>query len=37
LEGGERTVALLNAMRSVEQGPSLFGITSHLLMVAVVK
>jgi hypothetical protein len=37
LEGDERTVALLDALRSVEQEPSLFGITSHLLTVAVVK
>jgi hypothetical protein len=28
---------LLDALRSVEQEPSLFGITSHLLTVAVVK
>ncbi|GIM96867.1 methyltransferase [Paractinoplanes toevensis] len=37
LEGDDRTVALLDALRSVEQEPSLFGITSHLLTVAVVK
>lgn len=37
LESGERTAALLEALRSVEQEPSLFGITSHLLTVAVVE
>ena len=37
LEGNDRTVALLDALRLVEQEPSLFGITSHLLTVAVVK
>jgi SAM-dependent methyltransferase len=37
LEGDERTVALLEALRSVEQEPSLFGISSHLLTVAVVR
>jgi hypothetical protein len=34
LEDNERTVSLLDALRSVEQEPSLFGITSHLLTVA---
>lgn len=37
LEGDERTAGLLDALRSVEQEPSLFGITSHLLTAAVVK
>jgi SAM-dependent methyltransferase len=37
LEGDERTVALLEALRSVEQEPSLFGISSHLLTVATVE
>lgn len=37
LEGGERTAVLLEALRSVEQEPTLFGITSHLLTSAVVK
>jgi SAM-dependent methyltransferase len=37
LEGDERTAALLEALRSVEQEPSLFGITAHLLTVAVVE
>lgn len=37
LEGDERTAALLEALRSVEQEPSLFGITSHLLTVAVAE
>jgi len=36
LEGDERTAALLEALRSVEQEPSLFGISSHLLTVSVV-
>ncbi|MEU4245553.1 methyltransferase domain-containing protein [Actinoplanes sp. NPDC026619] len=36
LDGGERTVALLEALRTVEREPSLFGISSHLLTVAVV-
>jgi SAM-dependent methyltransferase len=37
LDGGERTAVLLDALRSVEQEPSLFGISSHMLTVAVVK
>jgi len=37
LEGDDRTAALLDALRSVEQEPSLFGISSHLLTVAVVQ
>jgi SAM-dependent methyltransferase len=37
LEGDESTTALLEALRSVEQEPSLFGITSHLLTVAVAE
>lgn len=37
LEGDERTAGLLEALRLVEQEPSLFGITSHLLTVAVVE
>ncbi|MBO3741253.1 class I SAM-dependent methyltransferase [Actinoplanes flavus] len=37
LEGDERTAALLDALRSVEQEPSLFGISSHLLTVSVVR
>jgi SAM-dependent methyltransferase len=37
LEGDERTVALLDALRSVEREPSLFGISSHLLTVATVR
>jgi SAM-dependent methyltransferase len=36
LDGDERTAVLLEALRSVEQEPSLFGISSHLLTVAVV-
>ena len=36
LDGDERTTALLEALRSVEREPSLFGISSHLLTVAVV-
>lgn len=36
LEGDERTAALLEALRSVEQERSLFGISSHLLTVATV-
>ena len=37
LDGGERTAGLLDALRSVEQEPSLFGISSHLLTAATVK
>jgi len=37
LDGDERTIALLEALRSVEQEYSLFGISSHLLTVAVVE
>lgn len=37
LDGDERTVALLEALRCLEQEPSLFGITSHLLTSAIVK
>ncbi|GIE35773.1 methyltransferase [Actinoplanes italicus] len=37
LDGDERTAGLLEALRAVEQEPSLFGITSHLLTAAVVK
>ena len=37
LEGDERTAALLEALRSVEREPSLFGISSHLLTVATVE
>ena len=37
LDGGERSAVLLDALRSVEQEPSLFGISSHMLTVAVVK
>jgi SAM-dependent methyltransferase len=37
LDGDERTVALLDALRSVEQEESLFGISSHLLTAAVVR
>jgi SAM-dependent methyltransferase len=37
LDDAERTAALLDALRSVEQEPSLFGISSHLLTVAVVE
>jgi SAM-dependent methyltransferase len=37
LEGDERTTTLLDALRSVEQEPSMFGISSHLLTVAVVE
>lgn len=37
LEGDERTATLLEALRSVEQEPSLFGISSHLLTVATVE
>jgi hypothetical protein len=36
LDGDDRTAALLEALSSVEQEPSLFGISSHLLTVAVV-
>jgi SAM-dependent methyltransferase len=36
LDGDGRTVALLEALRSVEREPTLFGISSHLLTVAVV-
>jgi SAM-dependent methyltransferase len=36
LEGDERTTTLLEALRSVEQEPSLFGVSSHLLTVATV-
>ncbi|MBB2947870.1 SAM-dependent methyltransferase [Actinoplanes lutulentus] len=35
LEGDERTQALLEALRSVEEEPAMFGISSHLLTVAV--
>jgi hypothetical protein len=35
LDGDDRTAGLLEALRSVEQEPSLFGISSHLLTVAV--
>src|SRR4029453_18051756 len=37
LDGGKRTAVLLDALRSVEQEPSLFGVSSHMLTVAVVK
>ena len=37
LDGDERTSALLDALRCVEQEPSMFGISSHLLTVAVVE
>lgn len=37
LDGDERTAGLLEALRSVEQEPSLFGISSHLLTTAAVK
>ncbi|MEU8238899.1 methyltransferase domain-containing protein [Actinoplanes missouriensis] len=37
LEGDDRTVALLDALRSVEREASMFGISSHLLTVAVVR
>lgn len=36
LDGDERTTGLLEALRSVEREPSLFGISSHLLTVGVV-
>lgn len=36
LDGDDRTATLLDALRSVEQEPTLFGISSHLLTVAVV-
>jgi SAM-dependent methyltransferase len=36
LDGDERTAALLEALRGVEQEASLFGISSHLLTVATV-
>jgi SAM-dependent methyltransferase len=36
LDGDDRTTALLDALRSVEREQSLFGISSHLLTVAVV-
>ncbi|SDT65066.1 class I SAM-dependent methyltransferase [Actinoplanes derwentensis] len=36
LEDDDRTTALLEALRATEQEPSLFGISSHLLTVAVV-
>ena len=34
LDGGDRTQALLDGLRSVEQEPTLMGISSHLLTVA---
>jgi SAM-dependent methyltransferase len=34
LEGGDRTEVLLDALRSVEQEPTLMGISAHLLTVA---
>lgn len=37
LDSAERTATLLDALRSVEQEPSLFGISSHLLTVAIVE
>jgi len=37
LDGDERTAALLEALRSVEREESLFGISSHLLTMAVVE
>jgi SAM-dependent methyltransferase len=37
LEGDERTAALLEALRSVEREHSLFGVSSHLLTMAVVE
>lgn len=37
LDGDDRTAALLDALRSVEQEPSMFGISSHLLTAAVVN
>ncbi|BBH69253.1 methyltransferase [Actinoplanes sp. OR16] len=37
LDGDARTSALLDGLRATEQDPSLFGISSHLLTVAVVQ
>jgi hypothetical protein len=36
LDGDERVATLLEALRSIENEPSLFGASSHLLTVAVV-
>ncbi|MEU4689678.1 class I SAM-dependent methyltransferase [Actinoplanes sp. NPDC023714] len=37
LDGDERTAGLMEALRAVEQEPTLFGISSHLLTVAGVE